>query len=239
METPAVTSSGVTSSGVTSSGVTSLGQAVMEALARDPLLVDLPFDASVEDATVTLVGAVPTLAHKLAAQEAALGVPGVHDIIDRVEVDASRSGPMADAALASVLEQVLAWDALVPEEYVRVSVSGGWAHLDGEVPTVRQRREAEQAVSQVVGVRGVTNRITIHTSGITPEEVHLCIEQALARRARHWARRIGVLVEGERVTLSGEVESDGERAAALGAVGHAVGVGRVCDELRVRRSAGG
>ncbi|MFN0028977.1 MAG: BON domain-containing protein [Acidimicrobiales bacterium] len=213
-------------------------QAVKEALARDPLLVDLPFDASVEDGTVTLEGAVSTLAHKLAAQGATLAVPGVHNVIDRVEVDASRSGPIADAALISILAQVLAWDALVAEDHVQISVSAGWVHLDGEVPTVQQRREAERAVSQIVGVRGVTNRLTIHSSGITPEEVHLCIEQALVRRARHWTRRIDVLVDGDRVTLTGEVESDGERVAALGAAGHAVGVGRVCDELRVRRSAG-
>jgi osmotically-inducible protein OsmY len=47
---------------------------------------------AVDDAVVTLTGTVTSRAERLAAQEAALRVPGVQTVTNRIQVDSHRTG---------------------------------------------------------------------------------------------------------------------------------------------------
>jgi hypothetical protein len=58
------------------------------------------------------------------------------------------------------VSRTLELDPLVPDEAIKVSVSGGWITPRGEVEWEYQRREAERVVRTLTGVKGVTNLIT-------------------------------------------------------------------------------
>lgn len=102
--------------------------------------------------------------------------------------------------------------------------------LDGDVEYYRERVDAEHAVSHLPGVRGVTNKITVH-SRVEPERVKFLIEDVLERRADREAHRIQVKVDGGEVTLTGAVNSWEEKKAILGSISHARGVMAVHDHL--------
>lgn len=88
-------------------------------------------------------------------------------------------------------------------------------------------------------VRHAPNAITIASTDLRPQDVRAAIADALSRRALHRLHHIDVALDGAHATLRGDVQTEAERTAILGALAHAPGVaGVVCDELRVstRRS---
>lgn len=206
---------------------------VLDELAWDALVDATQVDASVDRGVVTLVGTVPSYAAKLAAQHAAEAVTGVHDLVNEIDVVPHEPRRPSDEELGQMVGQVLEWDALVPEGDLSARVTDGWVMLSGTVTTASQRREAERVVSHLLGVRGVDNRIAVTAPALAPDDVRGAIADALRRRATHRVGHIDVVVDGSQVTLRGEVQTEGEKTAVLGAVSHAPGVAGVCDELRV------
>ncbi len=210
-----------------------LREAVLDELAWDTSMDEAQVDVSVDQGVVTLVGTVGSYAEKLAVQRAAWAVEGVHDLTNDIDVKPSAESHPDDARLTELCQQVLSWDALVPEQSIELSVTDGWIFLSGGVAVASQRQEAERAVSHLQGVRGVTNRIEVTGPEMTPDEVRQAIAEALQRRASHRADHIDVIVDGRTVTLRGSTQTHLEKRAILGAVSHAPGIEVVSDELRV------
>ena len=115
---------------------------------------------------------------------------------------------------------------------MKVEVAAGWVTLTGELDWGYQYANAEQAISPLLGVRGVTNLITIKPR-VSAIDLGTQITAALTRQAEREAHHIGVEVEGGIVTLSGKVHSMAEHDAAIGTAFSARGVSRVVDPLRV------
>ncbi|WP_414017876.1 BON domain-containing protein [Chitinophaga sancti] len=87
-----------------------------------------------------------------------------------------------------------------------VKVEEGWVALEGELPWHYQREVAQNAVSYLTGVKGVTNNIQIKL------ESHYVIEKKKVENAiaRNWSVKdndINVSVSGTTVTLTGTVNS--------------------------------
>lgn len=112
----------------------------------------------------------------------------------------------------------------MPDDHLQITVPDGWVQLDGEVDRWSRREEAEQAVGHLTGVRGVTNAIRVNAPPISPTESRHAIEQALERHADRTAGRIGNTVNDGTVIPTGTVHSWLHRRAAVGTVGHALGV---------------
>jgi osmotically-inducible protein OsmY len=209
-----------------------LRQRVLEELRWDPRVQDTHITVTVEDGVVTLGGSVWSYSTRLAAQEAAHRVEGVHDVANDIVVEV-RSGRGTDTDIAHAVRNMLEWDVRVPAERIRSTVSAGWVTLEGTVETWSEREDAERVVANVVGVQGVTNKIRVIQPDAKPEDLREVIERVLARRAERHARRIEVSVEDGVVTLSGPVDSLEERRALVGAARITPGVHAVDDRLRV------
>jgi len=210
-----------------------LRQQVRDALAGDVLVDELQLDVEVDDAVVLLVGTVGSYAERLVAQHTARNVDGVHNLIDAIDVKPSGSMHPSDPELKRIVEQVLAWNALVPEQRIDVSVIDGLVALTGSCPSKTQAAEAKRAISHLSGVRGVVNRIDVDPSALTPDDIRKTIVEALRRRITHEAGDIDVIIDGSTVTLRGSLASPMEHRAVVGAVAHAPGVGDVRDELNI------
>lgn len=210
-----------------------LRERVGAALGDDVLIDESQIEVEVAHGVVTLVGTVGSYAEKLIAQHVAQGIEGVHDLVNAIDVKPVKGLRLGDEELRAIVEQVLAWDALVPEQHLEVSVADGLVALTGWCPTRAQALEAERAVSHLCGVRDVLNRIEVATPALVPTDVRTVIAAALGRRAAHGASRIDVVVDGSTVTLRGAVQSPTERETIVGAVGHAPGISEVRDELWV------
>jgi len=205
---------------------------VISELAFDPQLIDPDaIGVAVTDGAVSLTGHVSSYAEKIAAARAAERVYGVKAVADELQVKLPGS-PRDDSDIATAIAHVLEWNVQVPERTVQALVQGGWVTLEGEVEYHHQRREVERMVSQVRGVIGVTDTITVKPSA-SREEVQAAIEDAFNRQAQIDARRIKVEVSGQTAELYGRVHSMHEAAAVRAAAASAPGVARVESHLVV------
>jgi osmotically-inducible protein OsmY len=190
-------------------------------------------DVSVTNGVATLTGAVPTYLQKLHAQEAAHRVIGILDVANDIEVKAVDRFARTDTQIASAVRNALEWDALVPNELIQSTVSNGWVILDGEVDYWREREDAERAIRRLLGVVGVTNRITIRERTVESEQLREAVESALERRADREAKRLRVEIDNGKVEVFGRVHSWQEKRAVVGSLSHQPGVLEVRDHLRI------
>jgi len=184
---------------------------VLDELRWDATVQPNEIGVSVKGAVVTLTGWVDSYLKKWSAEEAAHRVPGVKAVANDIEVKLATERTDADLAEAAV--HALEWDAAIPSDKVKVTVSKGWVTLRGEVEWQFQRQDAERVVRRLTGVKGVTNLIMVKPR-VTPVDLKRKIEDALVRDARLDAERITVEVTGGKAILRGTVRSWAEKEEA-------------------------
>ena len=187
---------------------------------------------TVNKGVVTLTGTVDSYAKKLAAKEAAHRVRGVLDVANEIEVRTAGDRRLTDADIAKAVRHALEWDVLIPDDQIHSTVTDGWVTLEGNVEYITERTDAERAVSNLRGVRGVINEIKV-TTPIDQERIKFLIEDVLELRADREAKRIKVKIDGSEVILVGAVNTWDEKKAIVGAVGHTPGVTAIRDHLFV------
>ena len=138
----------------------------------------------------------------------------------------------SDADIAHAAVSALGWHIQLPADRIQVKVSNGWVTIEGEVDQYYQRVAAERALRPLMGVRGVSNYLSLRQVP-TPADLKQSIRSALARQAEVDADSITVEVSGSRVILSGAVRSMAERRDASSAAWNAPGVTRVENEITI------
>lgn len=207
-------------------------QDVITELKWQPFLQAANIGVSVKNGIVTLSGTVDSYAQKMDAEKAVKKVTGVKAIAEDIQIGVSPALKKTDAEIAESVLNALKWHTAVPEQKITVKVEDGVVTLTGEVEWEYQRNSAKNAVSSLLGVRNVTNLISVKPK-VTAFDVRTKITQALHRTATIDAERITIEVEAGKVRLHGKVRSFAEKEDIETAAWCAPGVSKVESYIEV------
>jgi osmotically-inducible protein OsmY len=214
---------------------TEIKSAVLSELKYEPSVKVTDIGVLVKDGTVTLNGFATSYGEKWDAVKTAKRVAGVKAIADDIEVKFPESMRRTDGDIATAAKNHIEWAWTVPTNTVKVTVREGWVTLEGQVEWWYQKDAAENAVRHLLGVKGVSNAITIKPK-VTATKVETCIQSAFERSALVDANKIQVETSGNSVTLRGKVRNHAERDEAERVAWAAPGVISVDNELTVEWS---
>lgn len=215
-----------------------LREAVDDALMKDPRVLSFDVDVDVTGNTVTLRGEVDNLQAKRVAGQNAKNTVGVSRVDNRLKV---RPGSWRDDSLvAEDIRRAMLRDPYIERFEVTVAVTDGTAHLYGAVDSYFERRRAHDVASRVRGVLDVENHLTVdydtafigspyvddtisddeliryerRSPGKTDRQIKDSIESQLWWSPFVTSDQVNVAVDNGVATLTGVVDTPGERRAA-------------------------
>jgi osmotically-inducible protein OsmY len=211
---------------------TNLQTKVQDALHWEPLLNKTEIGVLADDGIITLTGFVDSYAKKIKAEEIVKFTKGVKALIEKIEVKFVTNETHSDSEIAHEIVNAIKWNWEIPNDAVKVKVENAWVTLEGELQWNYQRETAKGLVDNLLGVRGVTNKISIKT------ELQDKIEKDLIIAAinRNWAinsDEIDITVLDKKVILTGLVHSLYQKHQAEKAVWSTPGVWFVENNLEV------
>ena len=205
---------------------------VQDAINWEPLLNAAEIGVIAKDGVITLTGTVDSYAKKAEAEEAAKSVKGVKIVVEKLEVKLNNSfGKKTDNEIANELIRVADWNSRIPKKSLKAKVENGWVTLHGEVERNYQKEAAENIAANLLGVRGVTNNITIKETEDQADKK--AIERALRRNLLVDDSNIKVNVSGHKLTLTGTVPSWYEKGKAERIAWNATGITKVENDLQI------
>ena len=190
-----------------------LEQAVKDAFLYDPRVLSFRPEVSVSDGVVTLSGTVRDLAAKRAAEADARNVTGVWRVRNHIKV---RPLDVDDESIEARLADVFFEDPILTRWDITIDSILGVVTLTGTVNTPYEQNRAEKLAERIDGVVEVINRLD-HRYRWTPRpdwEIRADIKDQLWWSPFVDASEVMVEVDAGVATLSGEVETWGERQAA-------------------------
>lgn len=185
-----------------------------------------------KDGIITLSGTVDSYSKKLHVERVVKNVAGVKAVVEDITIDLGGFLYKTDTNLANDILKAWSYDIEVPDDKIKVTVENGWVKLEGEVPWKYQAEASKNTIKNLLGVKGVTNLITVKS------ESQDSLEQKDVVRAldRNWAinaKDITVKVNKNRVELSGLVHSLYQKEEAERLAWNTPGVWSVKNNLAV------
>jgi len=206
----------------------------------DQLTWDDSTDASkiaveVDNGTVTLKGKVPSYLSKSAAESDALGVLGVTNVNNQLEVryPSTQTFP-SDTEIEENVRDTLAINPDIDLQDLEVSVSTGFVTLKGTVDALWKKVYAENLVETEGGVLGIENHLAVVPSrDILDKDIAADIVDSIERKAIVNANDVTVEVSNGHVRLTGTVPTHAARRAAYESAMYTYGVVSIEDHLNV------
>ncbi|MEO8064594.1 MAG: BON domain-containing protein [Pseudomonadota bacterium] len=143
----------------------------------------------------------------------------------------------SDAQIQREVLAELVWEPSVNAAHIGVEVSNGVVTLAGHVSSYVEKLGAENAAQRVAGVKAITVEMDVklaHTSQRTDSDIAQAAENILQWTSYVPAGRVKIKVEKGWVTLSGDVEWEFQRRAAVSAVKNQSGVTGVTDLIAIK-----
>jgi len=131
----------------------------------------------------------------------------------------------------------LKWEAFLNPAEIGVAVKDGVVTLSGQVDSYNKKIGAELAVKKIAGVKAVAENIHV---GVSPyylrsdTEIATAVASALKWHTAVTEDKIKIMVEKGAVTLTGEVDWNFQRQAAVDAVKNLAGITRVNNYITVK-----
>jgi hyperosmotically inducible protein len=200
--------------------------AVKAAFSLDRSLKGHEIGVSTEDGVVTLRGQVPSEDAKRQAEEVALAVSGVRQVVSHLRVGAVGAPPptaegrslgesLDDQALVVQVRLALSLRRELAGSDIDVAAFRKEITLTGEVGDVRQRDLAQSVARETAGVAGVVGRLRVRDEGARRGAGAVRrVEQALAANTHLAPYRLVVSEERGRIVLTGRVRSGAEKDLA-------------------------
>jgi len=205
---------------------------VIDEIKWEPFLNASEIGVAVNNGVVTLSGTVNTYSKKRAAEDAAKRVAGVKAVAEEIEVKLFATSVKNDTEIAQRITDSLKWQSAVQENKVKVTVEKGWVTLEGEVDWEFQKKAIKNIVSNLTGVKGIGNLITVKPS-VSAKDIKQKIAAAFHRSATIDSEKIQIDVHGNKAILSGKVRSWAEKKEAQNASWSAPGITFVENKLEI------
>ncbi|MCB1064135.1 MAG: BON domain-containing protein [Verrucomicrobiae bacterium] len=239
-----------------------IAEAVRDAFLYDPRVVSFQPEISVAGNVVTLRGEVSSLRAKEAAERDARNTVGVNRVLNLLKV--RDPDVPTDEELEYDIKDALARDASISSYEIDVAANNGRIALTGAVDSRFERSQARLIASGISGVKEVSNRLTVEDENsryftypyddlFMPENDRVSWSSPGQSRSDRELRKeiedeffwswqvdlddVSVRVENGVATLTGQVKSRSERAAAEDSARQA-GAFAVQNRLRIAGGTG-
>jgi osmotically-inducible protein OsmY len=198
-------------------------------------------DITSDNGTVTLTGKVPDSGQKALAQDTVENLPGVVGVVNQIQV--VPPGPEhSDPWIAFEVRSLLLVKAHVSATSTKVDVANGEVTLSGTADNQAQKDLTEVYAKEVDGVKSVTNNIVVaenppkETMGENIDDVSITgqIKFALLDHKSTSALETKVVTDNGAVTITGEADSDTERALVTQLAENVRGVKSVDNRMTVK-----
>jgi osmotically-inducible protein OsmY len=206
----------------------------------DTLYWDNRVDASnvkveVDNREVTLHGTIPNYSASEAALFDAYRVSGVQHVDNKlmVKYPSSVDVPIDMEIKDNIKTQLALYDSTRNSE-IDVSVKDGHVTLKGHVDAYWKKFRAQRIISDLIGVREITNTLTVvPTKAILDDVIADDVVKAINRNYIVDVNDVDVRVTNGVVTISGTVSNRVEYDAALETVSTTFGVKDIINRLHV------
>jgi osmotically-inducible protein OsmY len=216
---------------------------VIQSMAVDPVTELFEIDVSVNDKVVTLKGEVNSYIEKQAAGKVVKAVSGVKEVKNLIIFDHKTSRP--DADFANDIAQTLAWDTLVDDGLIQVSVKNHNVELKGTVGSAAEKTRAinhawlpgikQVDASQLKVDRWARDKdLRAEKYLLKPDDkIKNAVEKAILYDPRVLSTQVNTQVDNGLVTLTGKVNTLSAKQAAAQDARNTVGVIRVKNQIKV------
>ncbi len=208
---------------------------IMDQFAWDNRINPAKIDVDVNDAVVTLKGAVPTFSAKTAAEQTAWSLTKVKAVNNQlaVEYPATFTTP-TDEDIKAYINQALVYNSDVDQSNIKVEVAAGNVTLAGNVASFWEKAAVENQVKATTGVIDIKNElVVVPTEKITDEVIGEIIMNKLKQNSGLNTEKIDLKVVNGKVTVSGAVSTWADWQTVYNAIQYTGGVIDIKDNLRI------
>lgn len=182
---------------------------------------------------ITLTGVVNNYTKKTEAENIAIKIDGVKSVVNKINVLLNCWEEKNAIEIKAEILNAFRWNWNTLNDTIAVEVSNGWVTLCGEVEWNYQKEAAKEAVTNLIGVKGVTNTITLKSQKdtiINKTTLRLALQNHLALDSKD----IEFVISHSNITLLGSVDSWFQKELAGRIAWKAPGVINVDNELLIQ-----
>jgi osmotically-inducible protein OsmY len=196
-----------------------------------------------KNGAVTLTGTVAESSHKSLAQDTVESLPGVKSVDNQLKIKKEAPAEHSDAWLATKVKTALLFHRNVRATKTDVNVTAGIVILSGEASSLAQKELATEYATDVEGVKGVKNEMTVAKNPAQPNEtisekiddasITAQIKSSLMSHRSTSAMKTKVSTADGVVTLSGIAKNDAEKSLVTKLVNDINGVKSVVNNMTI------